>query len=138
VPAPLAKADLELVAAAFLRHSPPESTEKLLQRHKPTNGKPGAAKDKAASAAALLKTADERTLCALLIEMCLLDSVYSVYSADGSRRLEAVAKRYRVASDKIRQAVTAEFAARRKKQEARAKAAVSGKAEKKKHAPNKP
>ena len=57
----------------------------------------------------------------------MLDATYNTFSAKGAERLEAVAKRYRVGTDKIREAVHAEFADKRKKQEQRRTDRGSGK-----------
>lgn len=53
--------------------------------------------------------------------MALLDATYNMFSTKGAERLEAAAKRYRIGTEKIREAVHAEFAEKRKKQSQRRK-----------------
>ena len=117
---PLSKADLELVAREFLNRLPNEHRTLLSERHAPSSAKGKGAK--AGENGAALKNLDETGYSRLLIEISLLDAAHNAYSRDGAERLEAVAKRYRVNVQKIRDSVAAEFASRRKKRLERAKA----------------
>ena len=57
----------------------------------------------------------------MLLGMSLLDATFNTYSLQGASQLNAVAKRYRVNTERLRESVTAEFADRRKKLEQRRK-----------------
>jgi hypothetical protein len=117
---PLSKADLELVAREFLNRLPNEHRTFLSERHAPSSAKGKGVK--AGENGTALKNLDETGYSRLLIEISLLDAAHNAYSRDGAERLEAVAKRYRVNVQKIRESVAAEFASRRKKRLERAKA----------------
>jgi ParB family chromosome partitioning protein len=116
VTAPLSKADLDLVIREYVNRLPQEHRTILTQRHSPSpaNGKQP---KPSAEIGSTLKNLDEAGYSRLLIEISLLDATYNAYSRDGSERLEAVAKRYRVNVGKIADSVATEFAARSKKRE---------------------
>lgn len=124
VTAPLAKADLDLVAREFIQHLPQQYKTILTERHTIPQAKGKQTKPTADSGNAL-RNLDEAGYNRLLIELSLLDAAYNSYSRDGAERLEAVAKRYRVNVAKIAELVAAEFAMKRKKREERRKAATA-------------
>jgi ParB family chromosome partitioning protein len=120
------KPDLELIANEFFGNLSQEYRTMIFQqlklegRDKPSTTEPVLIFE------SKVHTFDETALSRLLIEMALLDATYNTFSAKGAERLEAVAKRYRIGTDKIRDAVHAEFADKRKKQEQRRKNRGSG------------
>jgi ParB family chromosome partitioning protein len=126
VTSPLSKADLELVIREYVNRLPQDHRTILAQRHSPppTNGKQAKAPAEIGNS---LKNLDEAGYSRLLIEISLLDATYNAYSRDGSERLDAVAKRYRVNAGKIAESVAAEFKARLQKRSEREKASKNGK-----------
>ena len=119
VAAPLGKTDLELVTREFANRLPQECRTLLSQRHSPMppNSKPS----KTVEIGGALKNLDESGYSRLLIEMSLLDAAYNVYSREGGQQLETEAKRHHVNVERIRASIAAEFAAKRKKRDQRAK-----------------
>lgn len=115
IAAPLPKADLQLVTAAFFRNLPHEYQTALCNHEgaKLKNGHPGSG-DLSAAFDTVLKGRDEAGLSRLLIEMALFDPASTTH-ADRAGALETAAKRYRVNAEKIRATVSADFAAKRKK-----------------------
>lgn len=113
---PLSKADLELIARAFMERLSQDERMVLAERRSgpATTGKQPPA---AAEMSGAFKRCDETGYSRLLIEMALLECAHNPYLRDGAARLEAAAKRYRVNVEKITASVAAEFAARRKKRE---------------------
>jgi hypothetical protein len=62
-----------------------------------------------------VSTYDESELCKLLLEISLLDSAYQRSSTSRDDILFDAAKRYRVNTEKLQEAVAKEFAAKRDK-----------------------
>jgi ParB family transcriptional regulator, chromosome partitioning protein len=115
------KPDLELIANEFFGHLSQEyRTMILLQLKLESKDKPSP-KEPLSVFESKVRTLDEPALNRVLIGMALLDPAYNTFSAKGAERLESVAKRYRIGIDKIRDAVHAEFADQRQKQEQRRK-----------------
>jgi hypothetical protein len=113
VSAPLKKADLLAVGHYLLGHLSYSQVPTLAKRHKVE-----AKKDSASAQELLAKqvgTYDESELCKLLLEISLLDSAYQRSAASRDDVLMDTAKRYRVDTEKLQKAVTAEFVAKRMK-----------------------
>jgi len=121
------KPDLELIANEFFGHLSQEYRTLMFQQLKLEVKDKPSAKEPVLVFESKVRTFDETALSRALIGMALLDATYNTFSAKGAERLEAVAKRYRVGTDKIREAVHAEFADKRKKQEQRRTDRGSGK-----------
>jgi ParB family chromosome partitioning protein len=120
VSAPLKKADLLAVAHYLIAHLSYSQVPALAKRHKVE------AKKDAASAQELLAkqvgTYDEAELCKLLLEISLLDSAYQRSGSSRDDVLMDAAKRYRVGTEKLQNAVAEELSVQRdKKAKARAK-----------------
>ena len=110
VSAPLKKADLLAVAHYLLGHLSYSQVPPLAKRHKVE-----AKKDSASAQELLAKqvgTYHESELCKLLLEISLLDSAYQRSAASRDDVLMDTAKRYRVDTEKLQKAVTAEFVAK--------------------------
>ena len=131
VSAPMERADLVLVANALLEKTEPLRRETLARRHKMVDGTasevtyPQVQK----GLARLLRQLDESGLSRLIVEIALLGIVESA-AQDETDALTAAAKRHRVDVAKVRQAVTAEFAARQAKATAKQKKTAPAKAAK--------
>jgi len=113
VSAPLKKADLLAVAHYLIGHLSYSQVPALAKRHKVE-----AKKDSASSQELLAKqvgTYDEAELCKLLLEISLLDSAYQRSTVSRADILMDAAKRYRVDTEKLQKAVTAEIVAKREK-----------------------
>src|SRR5260370_39509600 len=113
VSAPLKKADLLTVAHYLIGHLSYRQVPALAKRHKVE-----AKKDSASAQELLAKQVgnyDESALCKLLIESSLLDSAYQRSTASRDDVLMDAAKRYRVDTEKLQKAVTAEILAKREK-----------------------
>lgn len=116
VSAPLDRADLVFITEALLDKVEPLRREALARRHKMVDGTatevtfPQVQK----GLARLLRQLDESGLSKLIVEIVLLGSVESA-TPDETDALTVAAKRHRVDVAKVRQAVTAEFAARQAK-----------------------
>jgi hypothetical protein len=122
VSAPLKKADLLAVAHYLIDHLPHSQVPILAKRHKVDTEK--VSKTPQELLAKRVGTYDEAALCAVLLEISLLDCAYQ-RSAMPDDFLTDAAKRYRVDVDKVEKAVGAEFTAKREK---RSKAKAKGKA----------
>jgi ParB family chromosome partitioning protein len=122
VSSPLERADLVLVANAMLDRTEPLRRETLARRHKLVDGTasevtyPQVQK----GLVRLLRQLDENGLSKLIVEIALLGNVESA-GPDETDALTAAAMRHRVDVAKVRQAVTAEFAARQAKATAKQK-----------------
>lgn len=114
------KPDLELIANEFFGRLPNEYRTVISQQLKLESKQPSP-KEPSLLFESKLRTFDEAALSRLLIGMALLDATYNTFSTKGGERLEAVAKRYRIGTEKIREAVHAEIAEKRKKQAQRRK-----------------
>ncbi len=111
--APLKKADLLAVAHYLIGHLSYSQVPVLAKRHKVE-----VKKDSASAQEVLAKkvgTYDESELCKLLLEISLLDSAYQRSTASRDDVLMDAAKRYRVDTEKLQKAVTAEIVAKREK-----------------------
>jgi ParB family chromosome partitioning protein len=128
VSAPLDRADLVFITEALLDKVEPLRREALARRHKMVDGTatevtfPQVQK----GLARLLRQLDESGLSKLIVEIVLLGSVESAVP-DETDALTVAAKRHRVDVAKVRQAVTAEFAARQAKTTAKQKKAAPAK-----------
>jgi ParB family chromosome partitioning protein len=120
VSAPLKKADLLAVAHYLIAHLSYSQVPALAKRHKVE-----AKKDSASAQELLAKqvgTYDEAELCKLLLEISLLDSAYQRSGSSRDDVLVDAAKRYRVGTEKLQNAVAEELSVQRdKKAKARAK-----------------
>jgi ParB family transcriptional regulator, chromosome partitioning protein len=122
VSAPLKKADLLAVAHYLIGHFSYSQIPALAKRHKVETRKDS---DSAQELLAKqVSSYDEAELCKLLLEISLLDSAYRRSTGESEDVLLGVAKRYRVDVEKLQKAVAAEFAAKRDKSKAKAKAAA--------------
>ena len=122
------KADLELIAREFFGNLSHEYRAVVAEEMKPVGkGKQPSQKDADSAFEAKLRGTDQAGLSRLLLGMALLDATFNTFSSQGAERLEAVAKRYRVNTKTLRQAVHGELAEKRKKQEQRRKEPDSGK-----------
>jgi ParB family chromosome partitioning protein len=113
VSAPLKKADLLALAHYLIGHLSYSQVPALAKRHKVE-----AKKDSASAQELLVKqvgTYDESELCKLVLEISLLDSAYQRSTSSRDDVLMDAAKRYRVDTEKLQKAVTAEFVAKRSK-----------------------
>jgi ParB family chromosome partitioning protein len=113
ISAPLKKADLLTVADYLIGHLSYSQVPALAKRHKVE-----AKKDSATPHELLAKQVskyDESDLCKLLLEISLLDSAYQRSTAGRDDVLMEAAKRYRVDTEKLQKAVTAEIVAKREK-----------------------
>ncbi len=113
VSAPLKKADLQIVAQYLVAHLSYNQIPALAKRHKVE-----AKKDSDSGQELLVKqvsTYDEAELCKLLLEISLLDSAYQRSTASRDDVLMDAAKRYRVDTEKLQKAVTAEVVAKKAK-----------------------
>jgi hypothetical protein len=120
VSAPLKKADMLTVVHYLIGHLSYSQVPTLAKRHK------AEAKNDSASAQELLAKQvgnfDESELCKLLLEISLLDSAYQRSTATRDDVLMDAAKRYRVDTEKLQNAVAEELTVQRdKKAKARAK-----------------
>jgi len=121
------KPDLELVAKDLFGHLSMEYRTVICEQLRLAGkDKQASQKDMAAEFETKLHAMDLAGLGRLLVGMSLLDATFNTFSTQGGMQLNAVAKRYRVNADKIREAVSAEFAGKRKKQEQRRKERASG------------
>jgi ParB family chromosome partitioning protein len=122
VSAPLDRADLVFITEALLDKVEPLRREALARRHKMVDGTATEVTFPQVQKALqrLLRQLDESGLSKLIVEIVLLGSVESV-TPDETDALTAAAKRHRVDVAKVRQAVTAEFAARQAKVTAKQK-----------------
>ena len=131
VSVPLERADLVLIANAMLERTEPLRRETLARRHKMVDGTasevtyPQVQK----GLARLLRQLDESGLSKLIVEIVLLGYVESA-AQDETDALTAAAKRHRVDVAKVRQAVTAEFAAKQAKAAVKQKKTAPAKAAK--------
>jgi ParB family chromosome partitioning protein len=119
VSVPLKKTDLLAVAHYLIGHLSYSQVPALAKRHKVE-----AKKDSASAQELLAKqvgTYDEAELCKLLLEISLLDSAYQRSAASRDDVLMDAAKRYRVDTDKLQNAVAKEFAAKRDKKTSKPK-----------------
>jgi ParB family transcriptional regulator, chromosome partitioning protein len=120
VSAPLKKADLLAVADYLIGHLSYSQLPALAKRHKVE-----AKKDSASAQELLAKqvgTYDEAELCKLLLEISLLDSAYQRSTTSRDDVLMDAAKRYRVDTEKLQNAVAEDLTVQRdKKAKARAK-----------------
>jgi ParB family chromosome partitioning protein len=122
VSAPLDRADLVFITEALLDKVEPLRREALARRHKMVDGTatevtyPQVQK----GLARLLRQLDESGLSKLIVEIVLLGSVESA-TPDETDALSTAARRHRVDVAKVRQTVTAEFAARQAKASAKQK-----------------
>ncbi len=113
VSAPLKKADLLAVAHYLIGHLSYSQVPALAKRHKVE-----AKKDSASAQELLAKQVgkyEEAELCKLLLEISLLDSAYQRSTACRDDVLMDAAKRYRVDTEKLQKAVSAELGAKRDK-----------------------
>ena len=113
VSAPLKKADLLAVAHYLIGHLSYSQVPALAKRHKVE-----AKKDSASAQELLAKQVsgyDEAELCKLLLEISLLDSAYQRSTTSRDDVLADAAKRYRVDTEKLQKAVSAELSAKRDK-----------------------
>jgi hypothetical protein len=109
----LKKADLLALAHYLIGHLSYSQVPALAKRHKVE-----AKKDSASAQELLVKqvgTYDESELCKLVLEISLLDSAYQRSTSSRDDVLMDAAKRYRVDTEKLQKAVTAEFVAKRSK-----------------------
>lgn len=116
-----AKADLELVAKELFSHLSTEYRSVIAEELTLTENKSASQSDLVSIIERKLRGMEQAGVCRLLVGMSLLDSAFNTYSPQGASQLNAVAKRYRVNTEKIRETVTAEFADKRRKQEQRRK-----------------
>ena len=122
------KADLELIAREFFGNLSHEYRAVVAEEMRPVGkGKQPSQKDAACAFEAKLRGTDQVGLNRLLLGMALLDATFNTFSSHGAERLEGVAKRYRVNTKTLRQAVRGELAEKLKKQEQRRKEPPSGK-----------
>jgi hypothetical protein len=101
------------VAHYLIGHLSYSQVPALAKRHKVE-----AKKDSASAQELLAKQVsgyDESELCKLLLEISLLDSAYQRSTTRGDDVLADAAKRYRVDSEKLQKAVSAELSAKRDK-----------------------
>lgn len=123
------KPNLELVAKELFGHLSTEYRTVISEQLKLAGKDKGPSqKDMVAEFETKLHAMDLAGLSRLLLGMSLLDATFNTFSTQGGTQLNAVAKRYRINTDKIREAVSAEFADKRKKQEQRQKERASGQA----------
>jgi hypothetical protein len=118
VSAPLKKADLLTVTHYLIGHLPHSQVPILAKRHKIRTEK--VSKTLQELLAKRVSTYDEAALCAILLEISLLDSAYQ-RSGTSDDFLTDAAKRYRVDVEKLQKAVAAEFAAKKERSKAKAK-----------------
>jgi ParB family chromosome partitioning protein len=125
VGSPIERGDLVFIADAMLERTEPLRREALARRHKMVDGTatevtfPQVQK----GLQRLLRQLDESGLSKLIVEIVLLGSIESV-TPDETDALTAAARRHRVDVAKVRQTVTAEFAAKQAKAVAKQKQAV--------------
>jgi len=125
VGSPLDRADLVFITETMLEKTEPLRREALARRHKMVDGTvtevtfPQVQK----GLQRLLRQLDESGLSKLIVEIVLLGSVEATPQGDADM-LIAAAKRHRVDVAKVRQTVTAEFAAKQAKTAAKQKQAV--------------
>jgi ParB family chromosome partitioning protein len=114
VSAPLKKADLLAVAHYLIGHLSYSQVPTLAKRHKVDSKKDsGSAQELLAKQ---VGTYDEADLCKLLLEVSLLDSAYQRSGASRDDVLMDAAKRYRVDTEKLQKAVSAELTIKRDKE----------------------
>jgi ParB family chromosome partitioning protein len=122
VDSPMERGDLVFIADAMLEKTEPLRREALARRHKMVDGAgsevtfPQVQKGQQR----LLRQLDESGLSKLIVEIVLLASIEAVSPQENDALITA-AKRHRVDVAKVRTAVEAEFAAKRKKVEVRRK-----------------
>jgi ParB family chromosome partitioning protein len=125
VGAPLDRADLVLIANAMLDRTEPLRRETLARRHKMVDGSTSEVTYPQVQKGLqrLLRQLDESGLSKLIVEIVLLGNAESA-AQDETDALTAAARRHRVDVAKVRQAVTAEFAAKQAKAAAKQKQPV--------------
>ncbi|MBV8630460.1 MAG: ParB/RepB/Spo0J family partition protein [Silvibacterium sp.] len=126
VDAPLGRADLVLVANAMLNKMEPLRRDAVAKRHKMVdgNGNEVTFAQVQKGLQRLLRQLDESGLSKLMVEIVLLGSAESGPSDEGDV-LAVAAKRHGVDAVKMRTAVEAEFAAKRKRAEDKGKQPAS-------------
>jgi len=114
---PLGRGDLDLVAAALVNRAEPMKRELLARRHKLLEGSSRdiTHQQTQQAIAKLLKQADEAAICKLLVEVVLLDNVDTIGHGQTDVLL-SVAKRHRVDTEAVRNAVVQKGAAKRAKE----------------------
>ena len=114
------KADLELVARGFFGNLSHEYRAVVAEEMRPVGkGKQPSHQDVVSAFEAKLRGTDQAGLNRLLLGMALLEATFNTFSGEGAKQLEAVAKRYRVNTKTLRQAVHAELAQKLKNQKQR-------------------
>lgn len=121
------KADMELIAREFFGNLSHEYRAIVAEEMRPVGkDKQPSQKDAASAFEAKLRGTDQAGLNRLLLGMALLDATFNMFSSQGSERLEAVAKRYRVNTKTLRQAVHTKLAEKLKKLGQRKEEPTSG------------
>lgn len=122
--APLAKADLELIAMRLLDKLEYQRRVLIAKRHKLISGKSAEIdhNEMVNGFKKMFKESDETGLSRLILECILLESAYYAPSS-GDDLLLTTAKRYRIDAEKIARKVRDDLAAKAKKKVAKAKKA---------------
>lgn len=124
VPAPLAKAELELIAMRLLDKLDYQRRVLIAKRHKLISGK-NAENDHNEMVSGfkkMFRESDDKGVCRLLLECLLIDSAYHVPTG-GDDLLLSTAKRYRIDTEKVTRQVRDDLATKAKKKAAQAKKA---------------
>jgi ParB family chromosome partitioning protein len=123
VQSPFGKADLELIAVRLLDRLEYQRRVLIAKRHKLMSGKSAESdhNEMVSGFKKMLKEADEKALCRLILECLLIDSAYSTHA--NSDDLLNAAKRYRIDVEKVSKQVREDFAAKAKKKAAKQKKA---------------
>jgi hypothetical protein len=124
VPAPLAKAELELIAMRLLDKLDYQRRVLIAKRHKLISGK-NAENDHNEMVSGfkkMFRESDDKGVCRLLLECLLIDSAYHVPTG-GDDLLLSTAKRYRIDTEKVARQVRDDLATKAKKKAAQAKKA---------------
>ncbi len=108
------KADVAMIARSFVSHLPTREQTMLAKRHKLT---PNQTTSVEAAFLTAINGCDETALCRLLLEASLMDAVSQPVGKGEPDLLTETAKRYRIDCERMEKAVTAELAAKQKKQE---------------------
>lgn len=124
VPAPLGKAELELIAMRLLDKLDYQLRVLIAKRHKLIFGKSAENdhNEMVSGFKKIFRESDDKAMCCLILECLLIDSAYHI-PTNGDDLLLSTAKRYRIDAEKVARQVRDDLAAKAKKKAAKTKKA---------------
>jgi ParB family transcriptional regulator, chromosome partitioning protein len=122
LPAPLGKAELELIAMRLLDKLDYQRRVLIAKRHKLISGKTTESdhNEMVSGFKKMFRESDDKGVCRLILECLLIDSAYHIPTS-GDDPLLSTAKRYRIDAEKVARQVRDDLAAKAKKKAAKAK-----------------